>query len=73
MIIIGTFKHSIELEYALTKLESIGIAKERLLIVCMDHTAKELQSDQQKKKTPIPRESRLVWQAQRHYPLLAQA
>ncbi len=36
MIIIGTFLHSIELEQALYKLESIGIVRDQLLVVCME-------------------------------------
>jgi hypothetical protein len=51
MIIIGTFQHSIELEYALSKLESLGIARERLLVVCMDQVSKEFQFDQKKKES----------------------
>ncbi|MCM3630585.1 hypothetical protein M3194_24960 [Paenibacillus glycanilyticus] len=51
MIIIGTFPHSIELEYALTKLESIGISRERLLVVCMEHVPREFQTDHQKRES----------------------
>lgn len=51
MIIIGTFKHSIELEHALTKLESMGICRERLLVVCMDKESKTFQSDQPNKES----------------------
>jgi hypothetical protein len=46
MIIIGTFQYSIELEYALCQLESIGIAREHLLVVCMDKESQAFQSDQ---------------------------
>ncbi|MMZ61591.1 hypothetical protein D3C76_444300 [compost metagenome] len=35
MIIIGAFMHSIELEQALFKLETIGIDRDQLLVVCM--------------------------------------
>ncbi|MFD1953034.1 hypothetical protein ACFSL6_02285 [Paenibacillus thailandensis] len=50
MIIIGTFRHSIELEQALVKLEKIGIAQNQLLVVCMDSDAKEYVSAKQKKE-----------------------
>lgn len=53
MIIIGTFKHSIELEHALIQLESIGIPRERLLVVCMDKESKTFRSDQQKKENSL--------------------
>ncbi|CAM3091069.1 hypothetical protein PALU110988_00495 [Paenibacillus lupini] len=46
MIIIGTFQYSIELEYALCQIESIGIAREQLLVVCMDKESQAFQSDQ---------------------------
>lgn len=51
MIVIATFQHSIELEYALSKLESLGIARERLLVVCMDQASKQYQSDQPQKES----------------------
>ncbi|GMK47423.1 hypothetical protein PghCCS26_45530 [Paenibacillus glycanilyticus] len=53
MIIIGTFKHSIELEHALTKLESLGLSKERLLVVCMDKESKTFQSDKPNKESSL--------------------
>ncbi|TCM91052.1 hypothetical protein EV294_109129 [Paenibacillus sp. BK033] len=53
MIIIGTFMHSIELEHALTKLESIGVSKERLLVVCMDKESKIFQSDKPNKASSL--------------------
>ncbi|WP_127492606.1 hypothetical protein [Paenibacillus glycanilyticus] len=53
MIIIGTFTHSIELEHALTKLESIGIARERLLVVCMDKESNTYRSEQQSQASSL--------------------
>lgn len=38
MIIVGTFKHSIELEQALAVLENSFIAKDQILVVFMDGT-----------------------------------
>lgn len=48
MIIIGSFRHSIELEQALYKLERLGIPRQQLLVVCMDSEPKDLGVDKKK-------------------------
>ncbi|MDQ0116126.1 hypothetical protein [Paenibacillus harenae] len=45
MIIIGTFRHSIELEQALVMLEKIGVSPNRLLVVCMDSDSNDFSSN----------------------------
>ncbi len=42
MIVIGTFRHSIELEQALAALELRGIPRDRLLVVMMDDSESEI-------------------------------
>ncbi|MEF2968687.1 hypothetical protein V3851_23070 [Paenibacillus sp. M1] len=48
MIIVGTFRYSLELEQALSDLETLGINRDQLLVVCMDSDAGDFLSLKQR-------------------------